>query len=508
MPAKQVSQETFDSVVREAIDDFGLSEQEALEDAKEQLIKAGVVDFSNIVTSIAADQADDHPAVRFVSSLQKSSAANTNILRDFVTLTKHYHDVIELVGVAGARGAVELVAHILRQGVAALESAPVGHANHQIICAACDTITALCGKNELNRMRFVKCVPDSIVHLRKAVTLSEHALKEELEYGNDLAYSTLCAVRSVQRCSENVKIRFASASTLDHLLSIVHLCVLGVNGSRIVRAACSIFRQLLSSDDTTVSVSETFNRARVLSGETTTTGSGLCALAGEHTLLTVILEVLRTGNDLEITAVSEALGAARSCAISDEICKNMVEMGYDEEAEALLKRDELALIRSAVGLLKNLAARDDCKTSIARCVSTIATAVRGKNDVALSEHFCGLLASLSLRRPDLAKQFADDGYLELVVGEMNKHNEVAVLLRAGCHAIRNTASRDEHARMKTRGIPGVEKLLRHVMVKFPALCDGPGYDALRDLDFLALEEMRRDTRYNLPAEILDSKPSR
>lgn len=510
MPAKQVSQATFDAIVREAIEDFGLSEQEALDDAKEQLSKAGVVDFSNIITSIVTNNADDHPAVLFVASLKnaETSSKRLHLLVDFAARANETEMTDELLGVAGAQGAVENVANILSDAIDAITHSDNNTEALALACAACNTIVTLCSKNELNRMRFVKAVPDTIDTLKTLLLYLETALRiESNAVILDLTLAALRTVRSAQRNNESVKQRVARGATLDHLLSILDVCAHTFCDVQATRAACIVFRQLLASDDNTELVSETFNRARVLAGERAATQSGLRPLDHSKTLPFALLDVLRADN-MSSAVIAEALGAARMCAVADEICKAMIEIGYVEEVVKLLNDEQVIVVtRAAVALLRNLAARDDCKTKLAEFVPIVICASRNRKDGSMTEHCCAFLAGLCLRRPDLAKKFSVDGVLADVVQMMTDFEDVPTVLRAGCHALRNAGSRDTDARAIIRSINGVEARIREAMRRFPTTCDGPGYDALRDLDFLAMSEMRRDERYKLPDSVLSANPN-
>lgn len=51
---KQITQDTFDAVVRENIDEFEMDLAEAVEDAKDQFKTQGV-DLSNLITSYVKD---------------------------------------------------------------------------------------------------------------------------------------------------------------------------------------------------------------------------------------------------------------------------------------------------------------------------------------------------------------------------------------------------------------------------------------------------------------------
>ena len=68
----QISQETFDQVVKENMDDFGMELEEAQKDAWEQFETQGV-DLSNIRRAGAVTE--DHQVVRNVDELKKVVAA-------------------------------------------------------------------------------------------------------------------------------------------------------------------------------------------------------------------------------------------------------------------------------------------------------------------------------------------------------------------------------------------------------------------------------------------------
>lgn len=55
---KWITQETFDAVVKENIDDFEMDLDEAVEDAKQQFQSQGV-DLSNIITSFVMDEGSE-----------------------------------------------------------------------------------------------------------------------------------------------------------------------------------------------------------------------------------------------------------------------------------------------------------------------------------------------------------------------------------------------------------------------------------------------------------------
>lgn len=507
MPSKQVSQATFDAIVREAIDDFGMSEEEALADAKEQLMKAGVKDFSNIITSVATDLASDHPAVLYSSRLEKAQCfrEKEELFRGIVSDIDKMDETDEFIGVLGTHGVLEICVATLQEAIPSNQDS-LEIQCHSLICATCRAVALLCWKNEINRMRFVKASPNPVKLLSAALSYATEEMKNGENNSEDFVYAVLSAIRAVQRRNENVKRIVAGGSNLGVLITVLDVALRARNPSRLARISCSVFRQLLSPDDATAAVCETFNRARALAGDSTATASGLRTLESDRTLLHVLVDVLRS-DKMNHATKSEALAASRLCAIVDESCKTMVELGFAEEATRLLKLSEVPIIRPAIALLRNLAARDESKTVFAGWIPEIMKTVLGKKDAVVAENFCALVASLCLRRPDLSLKFTDEGILAAVVQLMDTHVDSPGVLRSGCHAIRNAVSRDMEARTKVRSIVGIEDKIRSAMRRFPAQCDGPAYDALRDLDVLKDSEMRRDTRYKLPENVLGSTRS-
>ncbi len=207
--------------------------------------------------------------------------------------------------------------------------------------------------------------------------------------------------------------------------------------------------------------------------------------------------------------IADCLTAVRLCAVSDEICKMLISIGYGTIAKDMLRRrgTDVGIARATVSLLRNLAARDQCKSDIAKLVDDVLHAVwsHGDTDRQLVEHFCGYVASLCLRRPDISRSFADGGVVDKVVCGMELFQDQFTVLKAGCLAIRNASSRDEEARKRIRSIANVETVVRRAQKTFPGECDAVAYSALRELDLLADSEIRRDERYKMPDGMFSTK---
>ncbi len=68
-----ISQETFDAVVRENVDDLGMAQDEAVKDAVEQF-KAQGMELSNISIPGSGAPGGDHPVLAALAKLDKALA--------------------------------------------------------------------------------------------------------------------------------------------------------------------------------------------------------------------------------------------------------------------------------------------------------------------------------------------------------------------------------------------------------------------------------------------------
>ena len=89
---KRISQETFDSVVKENIDDFGMDPEEAVADAVQQFISQGV-DLSCIVKS--AGPASESPVIKAIEALSSAIEASPSDPLARIAAMKGLCDVLQ-----------------------------------------------------------------------------------------------------------------------------------------------------------------------------------------------------------------------------------------------------------------------------------------------------------------------------------------------------------------------------------------------------------------------------
>jgi hypothetical protein len=490
MPDKQVSQATFDAVVREAMSDFDMSPEEALAEAKSQLALAGVVDFSNILTSLPSSASASHPAFALLEALDAATPAAPAAL---AALAAAARTDPETRGIAAARGALSTVA-------VALDSSPA---------EAADCIAALCAGAEINRAALL-ALADGLPALKRAVVRVSRA-DDSCKHAATVA--VLRALIVVVDKSEDAKVAFVSGGeTLDAVLRVLHNSTSENNTSRtnVIRACCAVFRSLLSADDMSKNMSEVFNRARVVCGSLSVMESGLMPLGkGVPSLPVSLAHIIVLFMKLEgappLQVVVDCLIVSRLCAVSDEICGAMAELGFVDNAFALLAPSDggkahLVVARACLSLLRSLAARDDIKAVICAQMSTVsAVAAEHEADAGLCERYLGLVGTLCLRRPDLAADMAKNhNAVAAIISAMRIHADVVGLQLSGCFTLRNLFVRNEYQARRIREDGKAEAVLRAARKRFPVACGDAAYTALSDLNVLEDNEIRRDRRYTTP----------
>ena len=250
-------------------------------------------------------------------------------------------------------------------------------------------------------------------------------------------------------------------------------------------------------------------------------------------------------NQIQMTAsqlqdlLCDSLAALRTMAIDNDIVQNMIALGMLDTVRDGLRvagrvataRNEssstssspsisgltttLSLATATMGLVRNLCANDEVKTTI--CKSSLPSILqvmqqylnedesvqgssssssssplssspqssrRTKSHAILQEHACGILAAMALRQPQNAHAIVEAGGHVLIFGAMRAFPNKVTLQRQGCLAVRNIASRLARMNYEEDNIKlldaGAEDILQNIAGKHPASSE-EAYAALRDL---------------------------
>eukprot|EP00536_Pseudo-nitzschia_multiseries_P010114 jgi/Psemu1/202414/e_gw1.298.37.1 len=235
----------------------------------------------------------------------------------------------------------------------------------------------------------------------------------------------------------------------------------------------------------------------------------------------------------------ESMAALRGMAIDNDIVQNMIALGILDTVHDALEilvqvvistQDEslspkLGLATATLGLVRNLCANDEVKTTI--CKSSLPSILqvmqhylnddysnlptesspspqssrRTKGHANLQEHACGILAAMALRQPHSAHAIVEEGGHVLIFQAMRAFPDKVTLQRQGCLAVRNIASRLARISFdkdKTKLLDaGAEDVLKNIAGRHPASSE-EAYAALRDLgcnpQMFQLDEYGNTTR--------------
>ena len=247
----------------------------------------------------------------------------------------------------------------------------------------------------------------------------------------------------------------------------------------------------------------------------------------------------------------ESLSALRSMAIDNDIVQNMIALGVLDivcnsletlvQASTIESRSSLllSLATATFGLVRNLCANDEVKTTICKsslsCILQImqhyddnkkevlplesssssslcelvqlnhltsnrrtATSAtkRGRRTAILQEHACGILGAMALRQPQNAHDIVeDDGHI-LILRAMRAYPNKITLQRQGCLALRNIVSRQQNHKSKLLDANADDVLLKIAGIH-PESSE-EAYAALRDLglnpDIFKVDEYGNTTR--------------
>ena len=183
------------------------------------------------------------------------------------------------------------------------------------------------------------------------------------------------------------------------------------------------------------------------------------------------------------------LAALRVMAIDNDIVQNMVAVGILETANTSLQAcdDSPPLAAATLGLLRNLCANDEIKSSV--CKRSLGAILHAMETHALypsvQEHGCGILAAMPLRQPQNAVAIVEANGPHHILTAMRTFPTKVPLQRQGCLAIRNLAVRLTLEQKQILLDAGAENVLKDIAGRHQGSIE-EAYAALRDLGCAAV----------------------
>jgi len=450
---KTISQQTFDDVVAENVDEFDMELEEAMRDAVEQFTSQGV-DLSLLVTSVAAREADakvkslvakvdqalaDHPAAAddLPAHLRALAAACSTDDQERIA--------------AGRHGAVGAAAFVCKK-----------HGDSQDTVLAAFGLLAELLKAFHNR---------EILPFQGAQAMLEALAR--FEDDADLQAAGFAALALAITKHEANKRNLKDLDVNGRLLAALHR---HTGHPEALMAASKFLRIYLSDDDRRPGVQPgTFSRAREI-GEDFQNGA-----------LRPLFALLDSPDTLaNVKMVTSTLATLKAVAVNDHICKHVAAKGGLDTAllafEAHITDEKVAA--NACMLLKAVSRNDDIKRIVGKGKG-LGLLLR-----ALDEHIASsrvaeqalqCLSVLCLRQPENCETIASLGCLQLIISTMTRHAEEAQVQRPAISTLRNMVSSWRNKELCAQILDhGAEPLIRQARAAHP-VCEEVAYAALRDL---------------------------
>ncbi|CAL1389400.1 unnamed protein product [Linum trigynum] len=452
---RSISQEAFDELVKENMEDLGMEPAEALEDAIQSLSIQGV-DLSGIVKCVPGEgSVGDNPVIKCIERLNalKSNPGGEIVGNDLDEMAGLLRQLIEECSAEGSGNVAVAVRNGGVETITSLCSKIPIRSSEQILVLAFIALALLIHDIEGTEKFRSSGGPAVLVsHLREGIRTLE------------ILNSGFSVVARAATSNEVVKQSFMELK-IDELI----LQVLNEQSKGTVQSLYDAIRVLLTPDDNRVVASEVYGYARRF------------AKIG---IAIALVESLHAG--FTSPSLVSACIALRAVAVNDEICKSIAESGgidmilkcIDDSGE----QGNSDVARTCCSLLSKLAGSDSNKAAIVEkkgMVRLIQLSSRFADDPSVLLEVMSIFTVLSLRSPDNAARAMEAGAGDLAIQAMKKFHSTPLLQRNACMMIRNLAVRNLENRTLLLG-QGIEKCIRRARENHGS-CKAAATDALRDL---------------------------
>jgi len=366
-----ISQETFDSVVKENMDDFGLEKEEAIKEAISQFESQGV-NLANIITSNTSHQ--DHLVVNALKKLSMNESENSE------------DEIIEAcksIGSECSKGLAEKMVATKEGAYDKLIEITINEDKSE--SARNEALAALAALLDTN--------PDPFDQ-RGFVAIMQ-GLSSPSMTSNALELALVVCVRH-----EHNRQNLMRNDILKHLDAVFD--------SHPVRVA-RIWQALVQDDDVRVPYGKAHENARAIVEE----HQGLQKLCGQ-------LEVIQSPQELALL-----LSCLSSLTVRNEYCQLVSDIGLQQVFHLLLQPEQNNnVLKEVLSVLKTLAGNDNVKKDI--CISqklpaVIATLSSHLSHKGICHAGSSALGAICLRMPDNAQQVVTAGGAKALIQVLRTH---------------------------------------------------------------------------------------
>ncbi|GAA6234833.1 armadillo repeat-containing protein 6 [Lates japonicus] len=449
MSKRRITQETFDAVVKENMEEFEMDPDEALREAVEQFESQGV-DLSCIVKSVPAASSDEkqeeqtHKVLQALDALRigKDSASVMEATADIKCFTEQC-----LLGFAQRYLAAQKDAYpvILSYCKKSMEQ-------QEAVLAALSALAALTdGQPDLLDAEGQQFLLDVL---------------KKYQADSSVTRVAVCAVRHCCLKHEQNRQDLVKGGVLPLLTAAI---TQHSGSAELVKEASAALRVLTFDDDVRVTFGHAHEHAK--------------SIVLEHNGLKVLIEAAKAHLD-NISVLSELCATLSRLAVRNEFCQDICDLGGLKLMMTLLADcyETAELVRQVLSAIRAVAGNDDVKDAVVNAggVQLVVIAMnRHMSNSAVCENGCACLSVLALRKPNNCKVIMENGGALAAVQAMKTHPDAVNVQKQACMLLRNLV-----ARMHNYSQPilemGAEALIAQAL-KTHQDCGDVGKAALRDL---------------------------
>uniref|UniRef100_A0AAR2LNZ9 Armadillo repeat containing 6 n=1 Tax=Pygocentrus nattereri TaxID=42514 RepID=A0AAR2LNZ9_PYGNA len=455
MAKRRITQETFDAVVRENIDEFEMDENEALREAIEQFESQGV-DLSNIVKAVPKASSEEttedqtHEVLQALDSLRSTlESSSTSMLEGLKLFTEQCSLGFAQRYLAAQKEAYPTI-------LSCCQSAGEDKETLSAALAALYSLTD--GQPDLL---------DGVGQEFLIATLRTHQGDPAL---------TCLAIRAVRHCClkhEQNRQDLVKAGVLALLTGTITRYV---ERSEVVKEACVALRVMTFDDDVRVPFGHAHEHAKMI--------------VLEHNGLKVIVEAAKAHPE-NMSVLSELCATLSRLAVRNEFCQDIVDLGGLKFMMTLLA-DSLDcqvttlnivnVLKNVLSALRAIAGNDDVKDAVVNAGGTelIVMAInRHMGNAQVCEQGCAALCVLALRKPSNCKVIMESGGALAALQAMKAHPAEVNVQKQSCMLLRNLVARTRDFSQPILEM-GAEALIGQALASHRD-CGDVGRAALRDL---------------------------
>ncbi|KAK9056683.1 hypothetical protein SSX86_024045 [Deinandra increscens subsp. villosa] len=447
---RSISQQAFDEMVTENIDDLGMEPMEALSDAIETLTLQGV-DLSGIVTDTLPGETN--PVIQSldrVKQLQNSDWTDEAVVDEVLGLLDN------LIALSRAEGSANAAIAARNGGV-------------ELMCSVCSKLSGGGGDSAL--VSALDALAAFLHDLQSTETFRQNGgprilieILTNRTQNVNILNSGFSVVAAASTGNEVIKESFVELHIDELMVTIMKKYTKGS-----IPSLHDSIRVLLAADDNRVVASQVYGYARQF------------AKIG---IADALVESLNDG--ISSPGFVSATIALKAVAVNDEICRSVAENGGIDSLLVCIDKcgvqGNKIVAKACCSLLSKLAGSDFNKSAIVERGGLnilITLCSRLADDPSVIQEVMTIICTLCLRSPANASLAMEAGAGDLAIQSMRKFPQSYQLQKNSCLMIRNLVARNPEIRPVLLS-NGIEKIIRNAKESHKS-CRDAAIAALRDL---------------------------